>query len=93
MISARIVCCQVLALRPQNITQKLEVEIIGLQQKPELNGAIAEIFDYQDEIRRDLYRQTPSPAWQRTRESAIVASSPSPYDNPDTLEPPKPQNN
>mmetsp|Transcript_35796 Transcript_35796/g.65692 ORF Transcript_35796/g.65692 Transcript_35796/m.65692 type:complete len:342 (-) Transcript_35796:289-1314(-) len=43
---------EVLALRPQNITQKLEVEIIGLKQKPELNGAAAEIFDYQDDTDR-----------------------------------------
>jgi len=43
---------EVLALRPHNITQKLEVEIMGLKQKPELNGTTAEIFNYQDETDR-----------------------------------------
>mmetsp|Transcript_70316 Transcript_70316/g.131533 ORF Transcript_70316/g.131533 Transcript_70316/m.131533 type:complete len:366 (+) Transcript_70316:87-1184(+) len=40
---------EVLALRANNITQLLEVEIIGLAQKPQLNGSTAEIFNYQEE--------------------------------------------
>mmetsp|Transcript_43205 Transcript_43205/g.101604 ORF Transcript_43205/g.101604 Transcript_43205/m.101604 type:complete len:379 (+) Transcript_43205:103-1239(+) len=45
---------EAIALRPQNLTQRVQVEISGLLQKPELNGKTAEIFQYQEET--DRYR-------------------------------------
>merc|ERR1719195_1991366 len=38
-----------IALRPQNITQKCSLEVIGLENKPELNGKIGDIFNYNEE--------------------------------------------
>eukprot|EP00971_Amphidinium_carterae_P234404 4651124-Amphidinium_carterae.1 len=43
---------EVLACKASNITQLLEVEIVGLAQKPQLNGSTAEIFNYQEEADR-----------------------------------------
>lgn len=41
----------VLSLRPQNITQLLRVEVVGLESKPELNGRKGEIFNYDGRYR------------------------------------------
>jgi hypothetical protein len=40
----------VLSLRPQSITQLCEVEVTGLESKPELNGARGRVFNF-DEAR------------------------------------------
>merc|ERR1712151_731740 len=36
-----------LSLRPQNITQQCSVEVVGLENKPALNGSIGDICNYE----------------------------------------------
>merc|ERR1712187_926235 len=36
----------VLALRPQHLTQQCRLEVVGLENKPELNGTSGDIFNY-----------------------------------------------
>jgi len=37
----------IISVRPQNLTQQCSIEVIGLENKPELNGATGEVFNYQ----------------------------------------------
>jgi len=39
----------VLALKPQSLTQQCSIEVTGLESKPELNGKIGDIFNYDAE--------------------------------------------
>merc|ERR1712176_519242 len=50
-----------LYLRPQNLTQMCEFEVIGLENKPELNGKLGDIVNYDEESGRYvvLLRQPP----------------------------------
>lgn len=43
---------ETISLRSQNLTQRCQVEVIGIQNKPELNGKMAEVFGYDDEKHR-----------------------------------------
>lgn len=42
----------VLSLRPQHVTQQANVEVVALENKPELNGSIGDIFNYDSETGR-----------------------------------------
>merc|ERR1712226_1086379 len=42
----------VLALRAQNLTQQCNLEVAGLESKPELNGSTGDIFNYDDDTGR-----------------------------------------
>eukprot|EP00931_Biecheleriopsis_adriatica_P078860 TRINITY_DN52276_c0_g1_i1.p1 TRINITY_DN52276_c0_g1~~TRINITY_DN52276_c0_g1_i1.p1 ORF type:complete len:342 (-),score=68.08 TRINITY_DN52276_c0_g1_i1:250-1212(-) len=51
----------VLMLRPQNLTQRCQVEVAGLESNPELNGRSGEILNYDEESQRYTVRfQDPS---------------------------------
>lgn len=41
-----------LSFKPQNLTQLCETELIGLESRPELNGQMGEILDFDDETGR-----------------------------------------
>lgn len=41
-----------LSLRPQNLTQQCEIEVTGLENKPELNGKRGDIVNYDEESGR-----------------------------------------
>lgn len=43
---------QPLALKPANITQRLRVQVTGIESQPELNGQIADIIGYDDSSKR-----------------------------------------
>merc|ERR1712060_552886 len=42
----------VLSLRPQHIAQQCSMEVVGLENKPELNGSMGDIFNYDAETGR-----------------------------------------
>lgn len=43
-----------LALKPQNLTQQCTVELVGLENKPELNGKIGDIVNFDEDTGRYL---------------------------------------
>merc|ERR1712187_145380 len=40
------------SLRPQHITQQCSVEVVGLENKSELNGGVGDVFNYDAETGR-----------------------------------------
>jgi hypothetical protein len=51
-----------LSLRPQNLTQKCEIEVFGLTAKPELNGKVGSITSYDDQTGRYMVLLQQPPA-------------------------------
>merc|ERR1712187_18640 len=51
----------VLSLRPQNITQQCGVEVVGLENKPQLNGSIGDISNYDSAAGRYMVLMRNSP--------------------------------
>lgn len=62
----------VLSLRPQSLTQQCEVEITGLQSRPELNGATGEIVSYDDVTGRYMVLVGDSQAMSLQRKNCVL---------------------
>eukprot|EP00425_Heterocapsa_triquetra_P022488 CAMPEP_0195154266 /NCGR_PEP_ID=MMETSP0448-20130528/183565_1 /TAXON_ID=66468 /ORGANISM="Heterocapsa triquestra, Strain CCMP 448" /LENGTH=519 /DNA_ID=CAMNT_0040193039 /DNA_START=93 /DNA_END=1653 /DNA_ORIENTATION=+ len=63
----------VLAVRPQSLTQQTSVEVVGLENKPELNGNTGDIYNYDESAGRYLVLlQNPPTAVSLQRGSCLL---------------------
>lgn len=65
----------VLSLKPQSLTRRCNVEVTGLESKPELNGKVGEIFKFdEDSGRYTVLLQSPATGVSLQRGNCILES-------------------